>query len=75
MDNKDFWKVYYEHLEMVAGLAGKSLLLMFHIVSSHISVQGFPLWGFETFDKNIVEPSDLFRIYKSDKSELPICLL
>lgn len=27
MDNKDFWKVYHEHLEMVAGLAGKSFLL------------------------------------------------
>lgn len=23
MDNKSFWKVYYEHLEMVAGLAGE----------------------------------------------------
>nr|XP_046234375.1 small subunit processome component 20 homolog isoform X2 [Scatophagus argus] len=23
MDNKDFWRVYYEHLEMVAGLAEK----------------------------------------------------
>ena len=23
MDNKEFWKVYYEHLEMVAGLAGE----------------------------------------------------
>lgn len=23
MDNKDFWKVYHEHLEMVAGIAGK----------------------------------------------------
>ncbi|XP_026183080.1 small subunit processome component 20 homolog [Mastacembelus armatus] len=25
MDNKDFWKVYYEHLEMVAGLAENEL--------------------------------------------------
>ncbi|KAM9334967.1 small subunit processome component 20 homolog [Symphorus nematophorus] len=25
MDNKDFWKVYHEHLEMVAGLAEKEL--------------------------------------------------
>ncbi|KAG7215928.1 hypothetical protein INR49_031524 [Caranx melampygus] len=25
MDNKDFWAVYYEHLEMVAGLAEKEL--------------------------------------------------
>lgn len=25
MDNKDFWVIYYEHLEMVAGLAGKYL--------------------------------------------------
>ncbi|XP_062339462.1 small subunit processome component 20 homolog [Osmerus eperlanus] len=25
MENKDFWKVYYEHLEMVAGLAEKEL--------------------------------------------------
>ncbi|KAM6984775.1 small subunit processome component 20 homolog [Aplochiton taeniatus] len=25
MDNKDFWSVYYEHLEMVAGLAEKEL--------------------------------------------------
>ncbi|KAG7320342.1 hypothetical protein KOW79_016195 [Hemibagrus wyckioides] len=25
MDNKEFWKVYYEHLEMVAGLAEKEL--------------------------------------------------
>ena len=24
MDNKDFWKVYHEHLEMVAELAGKA---------------------------------------------------
>lgn len=24
MDNKDFWKVYYEQLEIVAGLAGKT---------------------------------------------------
>lgn len=23
MNNKDFWKIYYEHLELVAGLAGK----------------------------------------------------
>lgn len=71
MDNKDFWKVYYEHLEMVAGLAGRSLLLMFQIVP----VNGFPLWGFEMFDRNIVEPSNLFKIYNSDKSELPICSL
>ncbi|XP_060746083.1 small subunit processome component 20 homolog [Tachysurus vachellii] len=27
MDNKEFWKVYYEHLEMVAGLAEKELQL------------------------------------------------
>ncbi|KAL7370997.1 hypothetical protein ABVT39_016013 [Epinephelus coioides] len=26
MDNKDFWRVYHEHLEMVAGLAEKELL-------------------------------------------------
>ncbi|XP_066524697.1 small subunit processome component 20 homolog [Hoplias malabaricus] len=26
MDNKEFWKVFYEHLEMVAGLAEKELL-------------------------------------------------
>uniref|UniRef100_UPI0037E7A1C0 small subunit processome component 20 homolog isoform X2 n=1 Tax=Semicossyphus pulcher TaxID=241346 RepID=UPI0037E7A1C0 len=26
MDNKEFWRVYYEHLEMVAGLAEKELL-------------------------------------------------
>ncbi|XP_062862543.1 small subunit processome component 20 homolog [Trichomycterus rosablanca] len=25
MDNKEFWKVYYEHLEMIAGLAEKEL--------------------------------------------------
>lgn len=25
MDNRDFWKIYYEHLELVAGLAGKGL--------------------------------------------------
>ncbi|CAJ1054380.1 small subunit processome component 20 homolog [Xyrichtys novacula] len=25
MDNKDFWRVFYEHLEMVAGLAEKEL--------------------------------------------------
>lgn len=25
MDNKDFWIVYHEHLEMVAGLAGKAV--------------------------------------------------
>jgi len=24
MDNKDFWRVYHEHLEMVAGIAGKA---------------------------------------------------
>lgn len=23
MDNKDFWRVFHEHLEMVAGLAGE----------------------------------------------------
>ncbi|XP_072529293.1 small subunit processome component 20 homolog [Salminus brasiliensis] len=26
MDNKDFWKIYYEHLELVAGLAENELL-------------------------------------------------
>lgn len=26
MDNKAFWRVYYEHLEMVAGLAGRTKL-------------------------------------------------
>lgn len=27
MDNKEFWKVFYEHLEMVAGLAGGFFLM------------------------------------------------
>lgn len=27
MGNKDFWRVYHEHLEMVAGLAGKTACL------------------------------------------------
>lgn len=27
MDNKSFWNVYYEHLEMVAGLAGEFSLM------------------------------------------------
>lgn len=27
MDNKEFWKVYFEHLEMVAGLAGEFLFI------------------------------------------------
>lgn len=35
MDNKDFWGVYHEHLEMVAGLAGKGCPLSHHIVMSY----------------------------------------
>lgn len=27
MDNREFWKVYYEHLQMVAGLAGGFFLI------------------------------------------------
>lgn len=32
MDNKDFWMVYHEHLEMVAGLAGKAVLVSQHVI-------------------------------------------
>lgn len=41
MDNKDFWRVYHEHLEMVAGLAGKGCLLRCRTLGYHIIIECF----------------------------------
>lgn len=71
MDNKDFWKVYYEHLEMVAGLAGTSLLLMFHIVL-YLSAWFSTVWPWkislnhQTYSKytNLTNLNFLFACYR-----------
>ncbi|XP_070710114.1 small subunit processome component 20 homolog [Pempheris klunzingeri] len=42
MDNKDFWRVYHEHLEMVAGLAEKELQENDEEDEEELSLRGEP---------------------------------
>lgn len=36
MDNKEFWRVFHEHLEMVAGMAGKSCRFLLKVLAAEM---------------------------------------
>lgn len=40
MDSKEFWRVFHEHLEMVAGMAGKSSRFLLRVLAAGMVCDG-----------------------------------